>query len=463
MIVLVLGAAEPGAVAVFDEQIGSRWYGLYREGVKVGWLESRFSRGTWRGEEVLVAEGHARTKVRAGGRDHETTLDTVHRFAGEAPHALLVYETTSTRGGLTEIRTLRAGPGGGGWIAVTRRGKEPEEARPVDVGAYTLDRFLALERWVASGPGLGDEVQTGRLDPASMSVLPAEATVVGVTHTVVDAVPTTVFSLASFDGSGGSTITRYDHEGRILAVEGGQVDLRAEPEAQAKTLEATTDLFLDALVRPDVALTEPRTLRRLVLGVPAAAAALFPAGAGALREVDGAWQLEVVRGQGTAVTDAEVAAALGPPGIGEGRVGRLVGRALPRRISQRDAAQRLAKFVADYLVDDRAAEPLDLAGIIDGRRGDCTEHAELFVAVAQAAGIPAREASGLMWIDELGAFGGHAWAEVALDGQWVAVDPTWGQLPADPTHIRLADPPAMHAAARRALKAGGVTIVAQER
>ena len=30
----------------------------------------------------------------------------------------------------------------------------------------------------------------------------------------------------------------------------------------------------------------------------------------------------------------------------------------------------------------------------------------------------------------------HAWAEVMLEGRWVTVDPTWGQLPADVTHLR---------------------------
>jgi transglutaminase-like putative cysteine protease len=29
----------------------------------------------------------------------------------------------------------------------------------------------------------------------------------------------------------------------------------------------------------------------------------------------------------------------------------------------------------------------------------------------------------------------HSWAESWLDGKWVAVDPTFGQLPADPTHL----------------------------
>ncbi|MEW6213687.1 MAG: transglutaminase-like domain-containing protein [Nitrospirota bacterium] len=67
-------------------------------------------------------------------------------------------------------------------------------------------------------------------------------------------------------------------------------------------------------------------------------------------------------------------------------------------------------------------------------QGDCNEHATLFTALARAAGIPARIAVGLTYKD--GFFYYHAWPEVYLN-EWVAVDPTLGQFPADAAHIRL--------------------------
>jgi len=57
----------------------------------------------------------------------------------------------------------------------------------------------------------------------------------------------------------------------------------------------------------------------------------------------------------------------------------------------------------------------------------------LYVALARAAGIPARTAAGLLYLDER--FYYHAWSEVYL-GDWVAVDPTLGQFPADAAHLR---------------------------
>lgn len=71
--------------------------------------------------------------------------------------------------------------------------------------------------------------------------------------------------------------------------------------------------------------------------------------------------------------------------------------------------------------------------VLESRQGDCNEHTVLYVALARALGLPARTAVGLVFVN--GAFFYHAWPEVWL-GEWVAVDPTFGQAPADASHIR---------------------------
>lgn len=71
--------------------------------------------------------------------------------------------------------------------------------------------------------------------------------------------------------------------------------------------------------------------------------------------------------------------------------------------------------------------------VLDMRRGDCNEHTVLYVALARALGLPARTAAGVVYLR--GHFYYHAWPEVYLNG-WVAVDPTFGQFPADAAHLR---------------------------
>lgn len=72
--------------------------------------------------------------------------------------------------------------------------------------------------------------------------------------------------------------------------------------------------------------------------------------------------------------------------------------------------------------------------VLKTKRGDCNEHTALYTALARAAGIPTRIALGLTYKD--GFFYYHAWPEIFVK-QWIAVDPTLGQFPADAAHIRL--------------------------
>jgi len=67
--------------------------------------------------------------------------------------------------------------------------------------------------------------------------------------------------------------------------------------------------------------------------------------------------------------------------------------------------------------------------------GDCTEHAALVTALARAAGLPARQAFGLVQDGE--GFQFHAWAEVHAGGRWVPVDPTLGRVGVPALYILL--------------------------
>ena len=96
-------------------------------------------------------------------------------------------------------------------------------------------------------------------------------------------------------------------------------------------------------------------------------------------------------------------------------------------------AQRINRWVYDSVRKEVTVGIPSALHILRTRVGDCNEHTQLFVALARAAGVPARIATGLAYVD--GKFYYHAWPEVMLRG-WVAVDPTFGQFPADAAHLR---------------------------
>ena len=75
----------------------------------------------------------------------------------------------------------------------------------------------------------------------------------------------------------------------------------------------------------------------------------------------------------------------------------------------------------------------DALQLLRTRRGDANDHTQLFVALARSIGIPARVAMGVVYVG--GKFYYHAWPEVYLR-DWTALDPTFGQFPADASHVR---------------------------
>ena len=103
----------------------------------------------------------------------------------------------------------------------------------------------------------------------------------------------------------------------------------------------------------------------------------------------------------------------------------------PRRV-----AAALAGWVAATVHPEPRAGFTDAVRVLDERRGDANEHVALFVALARAVGLPARPVAGLIRAAGRPGYYYHAWAEVYL-GAWVAVDPTYDQLPADVHHLRL--------------------------
>ena len=74
--------------------------------------------------------------------------------------------------------------------------------------------------------------------------------------------------------------------------------------------------------------------------------------------------------------------------------------------------------------------------VLSQRQGDCNEHTYLFIALARAAGLPARVRVGLVY--HAGAFYYHAWPAV-FAGRWREMDPTFGQISVDATHLALFD------------------------
>jgi len=107
--------------------------------------------------------------------------------------------------------------------------------------------------------------------------------------------------------------------------------------------------------------------------------------------------------------------------------------------AKKDPAQ-VARLLTDWVAreiqgsDTLGQSPLET---LESRIGNCQSHARLYTALARAAGIPTRFVSGLVYRGE--GFLYHSWAESYLNNRWVAIDPAFGEIPADVSHIKLVE------------------------
>lgn len=119
--------------------------------------------------------------------------------------------------------------------------------------------------------------------------------------------------------------------------------------------------------------------------------------------------------------------------VNDGAIVALAVRIAGNERDPRVVAERINRWVHDSLAKEITISVPSATQVLRTRRGDCNEHTQLFTALARAAGIPTRIATGLAYVN--GKFYYHAWPEIRLR-DWVAVDPTFGQFPADAAHLR---------------------------
>ncbi len=122
-------------------------------------------------------------------------------------------------------------------------------------------------------------------------------------------------------------------------------------------------------------------------------------------------------------------------------------QALARRVVGRETdpwrkALAIEKWVHDNMRPSSSIGFATASQVARDLEGDCRQHAMLMAALCRAAGVPARTALGLVYVDDDGkkpVLGFHMWTEVWVQGQWLGLDAVWGQGGVDPGHLKIAD------------------------
>jgi len=415
------------------------WMGIYQQDQKVGYLQRQITPTDtgYRWEErwqmklrVLKTPQTMHTEVRADTDRHYALTHFSFRLLTDGA----VFQVTGDVTGL-ELR---------GQITTGR--ETSPFALPLHEPLYLPDTVQMALRQTTLRPG--EERQFRIFNPLSMRPDTIAVTAIGPETLVLQGKTQIVTKIAErFDGT---TVHAWlDQDGKVVKEE-ATMGLVLLHESREDALgggwrdAAPADLVTWAAIPVSGVLQNPRALTRLQLrlsGPTDPALFSFPP-----RQQRRDRTLTIASEDLSALitytlpqTNPEFAADLAPTPFLQSTHPRLV--AQTRQIlGAEDDAVRAAHRLLDWTYT--ALEKVPTVGVptalqaLDSKKGDCNEHAVLFTALARAAGLPARVAAGVVYLD--GAFYYHAWSEVWL-GQWVAADPVFHQFPADATHIKFVE------------------------
>ena len=439
-------AEEPGAAINLPTGDTPRYFGLYFQGHKVGWMSTRLSTPS-PNEYVMLTESDFSLTV-AGTT---TKMKNDERRSYDVKSGLLK-RLDYRMAGLTGETRLAAVVRGGELVLTSHAGgREITETLPF--GGENIRDALAVEIAIREGRiGRGTEITSRSFDPSIKRNINIVQRIEGGETLVIHGVRTPVIQVTGSIVELGAPLTSfYDERGELIeTLVAGFLKARWEDEATAKSGRSVADFIETSIIKAPEPIVGGRRGKRLLAvfrGVPENLA--INTGRQSWRRLpDGARELVVTKESledrsGKAVVKAESGKmAVWLKGDSRVQTGdpAIIARAEELKKAAKDKTD-LARRILDWVFDNvsKRYTPTfsNASEVMQTRIGDCGEHAVLFVALARAAGLPAREVAGIVYSDDVAGFGFHAWSEVWL-GRWVSVDPSWKQFPADPTHIAFA-------------------------
>ncbi len=424
------------------------YYGVYANGHKVGWMHSRLS---LRPQPVLSTEMHAQIAGMGQVSQIELNEERVYAVPGGAGGGSLERLSFSQRTGTGTVSVHGARLPDGQMELRVRAGGE-EQRQKLEVGEHLSDALAAIT--LAREGRVGATLQAVHLDPSLQRLVRVEYRALSLQRRNLAGVDTQAIKVASsYPDLKVSEVAWLDRAGKVLESQmGDSFVVRLEPQEVAKRLDYAQDLLISAVVRAPRVLVAPQSIGRLALRLRGFGDSPPPTSSRQAVSVAGddvhvvmvkdALPRRTPLQRNAHPTSPEVQAALQATPFIQSNSPEIVAAARRAAGSASDiftASTRLVSWVHRTMHSEYVPAYSNALEALHSGRGDCTEYSILFVALARALKIPARVAVGIAYWPPGDGFGWHAWAEVYMDGRWLAVDPTWDQPIADATHLKLAD------------------------
>ncbi len=419
-------------------QIGTRWYGIYVLGKKVGWQQDRWSETA----ASMCNDSQFTLKLAFLGKVSTISSREVTCYSLTPPYGTLTYESTRNEDGrVISIAGKREGDELVYTVTTESRSHTDRVPGDSDLLAHAVG-WAAIARMKT-----GDTVLSSSLDELTGKSRWQKFTLEGTDRRTLRGKDQKVYKIRILDETGMDLDTLVNETGIVLEGAMGpsiRIVLEDKQSAMRKDLDLLdlySTTFIDATGDVDYArVTRVRTFHATLTGE--SAITLAPNGR------------QQVTSSGDNSLTIKVDACASPPLAQSPDLSRylecnadipcdapeivtLATQALGTAAKPLERALALTRWVHKNFQYSLASGGGTGEQILAARKGDCTEYSKGLLTLLRAARIPARQLSGIVLAsDTPPSFGYHAWVEVWLDGQgWVSVDPTWGSYPVDATHI----------------------------
>ncbi|WAM24980.1 transglutaminase-like domain-containing protein [Myxococcus sp. NMCA1] len=423
---------------------GGEYFGLYLMDKKVGWLFTDLE--VLPGQPARVKTTNQLVfKAMVGSRVSERMHDEERIYEAKPSGRLLSFVVKQTGDGGTQ--TLEGTATANGFQVVRKRPGRPDETLPklpptkervedADPPRVALLRKAKVTGFSLDGMDLESYGLSTTVEPEEQRTINGVQVKLGKAVTVSEKEKVPVVSYITQRGE------------MVLVDYGTTMQARKETEAVAKRLDLVEVFGLTRVVLPkplpESARTVPGNVTLVVQGLPAK------------------FQEQTYRQQFKPQPDGSVEVTLSAaapkarkplplkdPEGGENLKSTLVVeseapaiRELAKQLvgTEKDAyriAQKVNTWVYSNLEKDYGASADRATDVLSQKKGDCTEHSLLSVALLRAAGVPARRVDGVIYMvnqDGVPALYWHEWVE-AFVGEWTQLDPTFNQVVADATHF----------------------------
>jgi transglutaminase-like putative cysteine protease len=425
------------------------WLGIYLLGQKAGYEFSQIKRAVNHGQKVLISIEDTTIRANQGGSTVSRRVREVKTYVDKP------------QGPLLSLEALHEGDGGdisisirfdskGTHITRTPRGGTIENldlpptrdiAENSDLVRLAAARHTRVEGYVFDSTTLKDKLEVVedkgrdelRRDPGAKPLTSEDGT--------------EKVSITEDDGKIAAETWIDLTDGRIRQTRfGGALLALPEPADVARKL-GTVDLFALTRISVDKPLPTgvvPETVVYRITGLPES---LRPeSNRQTYRPLsDGAVELTVraerpmAHAQRPLTTPAEDLRASPSIESADPQIRSLAKQIVGGERDAYTAATRLSRWVYEHLHKAYGVSSDRATDVLRRREGDCTEHSLLLTALARSVGIPARLVYGLVYAQSTDGTPGllwHEWVEV-FAGDWISIDPTFGQDIADATHLQL--------------------------